>query len=164
MLSIVEDSCELLGRAGPLHGTVPPRIEPFPAGRICPASPPLPLSVTDAGDVCLSPVAVGPFSTTSHRPLLKSIDLSFISPVCHCFTVPSYLLLFLDSLLGTADSDSEPQTIKLSCALDSLIDLPPATEQSKYNARRHKVQEGIAEEVARVPYWYRPPPPPTWVA
>jgi hypothetical protein len=44
-----------------------------------------------------------------------------------------------------------------------LIDLPPATEQSKYNARRHKVQEGIAEEVARVPYWYLPPPP-TWVA
>jgi len=84
-------------------------------------------------------------------------------PLFHGAVVLALVLGLAPWHRGLARSDSEPQTIKLSCALDSLIDLPPATEQSKYNARRHKVQEGIAEEVARVPYWYLPPPP-TWVA
>ena len=58
--------------------------------------------VTDAGDAW---VAVGPFSTTSHKPLLKSEALSFILPGFHRLTVPSYLLLLLDSL--SPDSESK---------------------------------------------------------
>ena len=72
-----------------------------------------------AGDSCS---VEGPFSTTSHSPLPKSSDLSFIFPCCHLFKVPSLMLFVLDSLSHvTPDSDPEPRTMKLECAVGSLV-------------------------------------------